>query len=427
MTPHPKPLGEATPAAPPPPKPFGVFFAQYNVGTLNTIFPFSSLAPQVTSNRPTVLFNEQPKGPHPVPVLDGHGFGTNIGFIGKGDGQGTSVKARTTELLQPTRFAAGYRPARHTKPAGPLGTNQAFVGKFDGAGQSTKARATMLDQEYNNYGQKARAFYQKVGLMSKAEAKWASSLQTGGEKAPVQMLAQHNRVEPPTPTVWSQIGTQNPSPKAQRVMKENDNFGYKAPVQMLAQKQQPSNVWQQIGAPEPAQAAQGAMKNSDNFGYKAPVQMLAQKQQPSNVWQQIGAPEPAQAAQGAMKNSDNFGYKAPVQMLSEKHHPTPNVWRQIGAPQPAQAAQQAMGNSDNFGYKASPQVSHPPYCLFFPLLEVLEETSLKLARRLLWFGSYSELDSKTRILHRCSSLTRDHCRTCAPSVADRAQHPRETP
>jgi len=270
---------------------------------------------QVTSNRPTVLFKEVPKGPHPIPVLDGNGFGTNIGFIGKGDGQGTSVKAKTTELMQPTRFTAGYRPARHTKPAGPLGTNRAFVGKYDGAGQSTKARATMLDQEYNDYGQKARAFYQKAGLMSKAEAKWASSLQTGGEKAPVQMLAQHNRVHSPARTVWNQIGTQNPSPMAQRVMKDNDNFGY-----------------------------------------KAPVQMLAQKQQPSNVWQQIGAPEPAQAAQGAMKSSDNFGYKAPVQMLSEKHHPTPNVWRQIGAPEPAQAAQQAMGNSDNFGYKASPQM-----------------------------------------------------------------------
>ena len=48
----------------------------------------------------------------------------------------------------------------------------------------------------------------------------------------------------------------------------------KAKQQMLAQKAPPSNVWQQIGAPEPAQAAQGAMKNSDNFGYKAPVQML---------------------------------------------------------------------------------------------------------------------------------------------------------
>jgi uncharacterized protein (DUF302 family) len=312
---------------------------------------------QVTSNRaPTVLFNEQPKGPHPIPVLDGNGFGTNSAFIGKGDGQGTSVKARTTELMQPTRFTAGYRPARHTVPAGPLGTNQAFVGMHDGAGQSTKARATMLDQEYNNYGQKARTFYKKAGLMAKGESKWASSLQTGYEKAPIQMLAEHNAVHPAAPTVWRQIGVANPAPQAQQVMKQNDNFGYKAPVQMLSQKQQPTNVWQQIGAQEPSQAAKGAMQSSDNFGYKAPVQMLAEKPQPTNVWQQIGVPEPSQAAKGAMQSSDNFGYKAPVQMLSEKHHPSPNVWQQIGAPEPKQAAQQVMSNSDNFGYKASPQM-----------------------------------------------------------------------
>ena len=37
------------------------------------------------------------------------------------------------------------------------------------------------------------------------------------------------------------------------------------------------NVWQQIGAEEPAAAAQQLMKQNDNFGYKARPQMLFQK------------------------------------------------------------------------------------------------------------------------------------------------------
>ena len=48
----------------------------------------------------------------------------------------------------------------------------------------------------------------------------------------------------------------------------------RSPAAVLAQ-QGPVNVWQQIGAPEPGLAAQQLMKQNDNFGYKANVQMLA--------------------------------------------------------------------------------------------------------------------------------------------------------
>ena len=48
----------------------------------------------------------------------------------------------------------------------------------------------------------------------------------------------------------------------------------RSPAAVLVQ-QGPVNVWQQIGAPEPGLAAQQLMKQNDNFGYKANVQMLA--------------------------------------------------------------------------------------------------------------------------------------------------------
>uniref|UniRef100_A0A7S0WCF0 Uncharacterized protein n=1 Tax=Hemiselmis tepida TaxID=464990 RepID=A0A7S0WCF0_9CRYP len=131
------------------------------------------------------------RGPQTVPVITGNGFGTNSAFIGMGDGSGTSVKARTTQLMMPDRFKPGFVVHKQLPDAGTMGTDTAYLGKFDGAGQSTKAaRTTSLDQEYEQYGQKARAFYKKAGLMSKNEARWASSMATGGEKAPVQMLAQ---------------------------------------------------------------------------------------------------------------------------------------------------------------------------------------------------------------------------------------------
>lgn len=75
-----------------------------------------------------------------------------------------------------------------------------------------------------------------------------------------------------------QIGAKDPATAAQLLMKENDNFGYKAPEQMLAQGKPQVSVWAQIGAEEPAAAAQSLMTQNDNFGYKAPTQMLAQQE-----------------------------------------------------------------------------------------------------------------------------------------------------
>jgi len=78
---------------------------------------------------------------------------------------------------------------------------------------------------------------------------------------------------------------------------------------MLAQKKmQRPNVWQQIGAEEPKAAAAKLMKQNDNFGYKSRTQMLSQGVPTVNVWQQIGAEEPHAAAAGLMKQNDNFGY-----------------------------------------------------------------------------------------------------------------------
>jgi hypothetical protein len=42
---------------------------------------------------------------------------------------------------------------------------------------------------------------------------------------------------------------------------------------MLAQKAAGVNVWNQIGAPEPKVAAAQLMKQNDNFGYKARKQV----------------------------------------------------------------------------------------------------------------------------------------------------------
>jgi hypothetical protein len=53
---------------------------------------------------------------------------------------------------------------------------------------------------------------------------------------------------------------------------QNDNYGYKARPQMLAEKTN-VNVWQQIGATEPKVAAQQLMTQNDNFGYKARKQV----------------------------------------------------------------------------------------------------------------------------------------------------------
>ena len=86
----------------------------------------------------------------------------------------------------------------------------------------------------------------------------------------------------------------------------------------LLQKAPAVNVWQQIGAPEPKVAAQQLMKQNDNFGYRARPQMLEQKSSSyPSVWQQIGVKDPHAAANALFSQNDNFGYKARPQMLAD--------------------------------------------------------------------------------------------------------------
>merc|ERR1712216_692853 len=125
------------------------------------------------------------------------------------------------------------------------------------------------------------------------------------------------------PSVWQQIGVKDPHAAANSLFQQNDNFGYKAPTQKLFALQRKKmnarraqarpNVWSSIGAPNPAAATKALFKQNDNYGYKARPQMLAEMKAPSTVWQQIGADDPKVAAQQLMKQNDNFGYKAPTQ------------------------------------------------------------------------------------------------------------------
>ena len=50
-----------------------------------------------------------------------------------------------------------------------------------------QGKTEMLSQQYLEFGQKARDFYVKHGLMSKAADQWAKKMGTGWEKAPVQV------------------------------------------------------------------------------------------------------------------------------------------------------------------------------------------------------------------------------------------------
>eukprot|EP00285_Hemiselmis_virescens_P005146 CAMPEP_0173395460 /NCGR_PEP_ID=MMETSP1356-20130122/32116_1 /TAXON_ID=77927 ORGANISM="Hemiselmis virescens, Strain PCC157" /NCGR_SAMPLE_ID=MMETSP1356 /ASSEMBLY_ACC=CAM_ASM_000847 /LENGTH=296 /DNA_ID=CAMNT_0014354193 /DNA_START=13 /DNA_END=903 /DNA_ORIENTATION=- len=198
---------------------------------------------QMTGNNTRVVLEQasrkanQQQGPQTVPVITGNGFGTNSAFIGMGDGSGTSVKAHTTQLLMPERFKPGFVVHQKLPNAGSVGTDKAYLHKYDGAGQSTKARMQTLDQEYKQYGQAARSFYEKHGLMSKAEAKWANSMATGGEKAPVQMLAELKCGEGGAcPELAAALKKAGLTSSAERKwVSKMPVEGFKAPVQMLEQ------------------------------------------------------------------------------------------------------------------------------------------------------------------------------------------------
>lgn len=250
----------------------------------------------------------------------------------------------------------------------------------------------MLDQEYNQYGQKARAFFKKVaprpmtrtgsltshtrtntrtntntctstctrtharthkrlhlvqearhldlelgphtvpeplsppqaGLMTKGESKWASSMQTGAEKAPVQMLA--DKPAGYRPSVWTQIGAQDPAQNARQVA-----------IDALLM---------------PGTATRALEKRRLALWIRFVQEAVMLIRRVSSCTEPSSEPTRLQV----MKQNEDFGYKAPVQMLSQKHNPYPSVWRQIGSTEPSQQAQSVMSQSDNFGYKAAPQV-----------------------------------------------------------------------
>ena len=75
--------------------------------------------------------------------------GTDVAFIGKGDGEGTSVKMTKQQMLGTNAVfigkgdGAGLR-SKKLSASQMLGTNAVFINKGDGAGQSTKARTQSL-------------------------------------------------------------------------------------------------------------------------------------------------------------------------------------------------------------------------------------------------------------------------------------------
>jgi hypothetical protein len=73
--------------------------------------------------------------------------------------------------------------------------------------------ADSLACRYEKYGHQARNWMVKHGIMSKKENTWATKMATGWEKAPVTMLAQ----EKVAPTVWQQLGVQDPATAATNV------------------------------------------------------------------------------------------------------------------------------------------------------------------------------------------------------------------
>jgi len=187
------------------------------------------------------------------------------------------------------------------------------------------------------------------------------------------MLAERSK---PT-NVWAQIGAEEPSKAAQQVMRQNDDTGYKARVQMLDDisgefdpiTDADSNYGRVIGIKVASRTNPAIAEDMDvSPERKAPVQMLYDLDGPqptdpsyaslrmSAVRHKARGPSKQQKLrqmieQGIIGTAD----KAPVQMLAERSKPN-NVWAQIGAEEPSKAAQQVMRQNDDTGYKARVQM-----------------------------------------------------------------------
>jgi len=103
------------------------------------------------------------------------------------------------------------------------------------------------------------------------------------EKAPEQMLYDLDGPQPTDPSYASlrksAVRHAARGPNKQQKLRQMIQQGIigtadKAPKQMLAQRASPVNVWKQIGAQEPSLAASKVMKQNDDTGYKARVQSL---------------------------------------------------------------------------------------------------------------------------------------------------------
>merc|ERR1719253_670018 len=101
---------------------------------------------------------------------------------------------------------------------------------------------------------------------------------------------------------------------------------------MLAERSKPNNVWAQIGAEEPSKAAQQVMKQNDDTGYKARVQMLDDisgefdpiSDADSNYGRVIGIKVASRTNPSIAEDMDvSPEEKAPVQMLYDVDGPQP--------------------------------------------------------------------------------------------------------
>jgi len=181
-----------------------------------------------------------------------------------------------------------------------------------------------------------------VKVASRTNPAIAEDMDVSGErKARVQMLYDLDGPQPTDPTYAAlrksavRYKARGPSKQMKlRQMIEQGIIGTadKAPVQMLAERTGPVNVWAQIGAEEPSQAAQQVMRQNDDTGYKARVQMLddiSSEFDPitdadSNYGRVIGVKVASRTNPAIAEDMDVSGErKARVQMLYDIDGPQP--------------------------------------------------------------------------------------------------------
>jgi hypothetical protein len=251
-----------------------------------------------------------------VHLSDNHGFGTNAAFIHKHDGEGTSVSDTRMEQLaaKVVKGTAHVKGKAHSKGFG-------YIKKLHKGAHLIKkpkvffekkavAPTQMLSQQYLEFGQKARDFYVKHGLMSKAADAWAKKMGTGWEKAPVQMLAQVAGKQqqllacgdggpcPAGPAFIRKSGLTSNAEVAWSKGFDVENAADKAPTTMLAQKGKglacgrggpcpdgPAFI-RKSGLTSAAEVAWSKEFPVENAADKAPMMML--KQQGNQAARQVG-------------------------------------------------------------------------------------------------------------------------------------------